>query len=427
MKDYFSEIVGYEEVKKELSIISDMLNNPEIYQNLGASINEGIVLSGRPGTGKTTMANCLIRSVDRKAYIIRKKGSDGDFIKTIENIFADARQNAPSIILLDDLDKFSDQNENCDAEEFVTIQSCIDEIRESDIYVIATVNNIRKIPKSLLRAGRLGKRLKIRLPNEKEAEEIIKHYMARSSMFDKLEEESIARMLEGESCATLESVINNAAIKAAYNRQNKVTMQNIIDSCLDLIFDAPESSDPIPEDILKKIAYHESGHALISELLDPGSVSLMSIRKTNDGDYGFVRYYRSEEKTDNSAEYNESIIKVSLSGKAATELVFGETDMGANADLHNAFHRATCLVDNECMFGFQNWIEDEHDEYAAENRNRTVSLVMEKNYLEVKKLLADNRNLLDRMASELLDKITLVRMDVQRIMNENKNKASYVR
>ena len=424
MKDYFREIIGYEEVKKELSIISDMLNNPEIYQNLGASINEGIVLSGRPGTGKTTMANCLIRSVDRKAYVIRKKGSDGDFIKTIENIFADARQNAPSIVLLDDLDKFSDQNENCDAEEFVTVQSCIDEIRGSDIFVIATVNKITKIPISLLRAGRLGKRLKVRLPNEKEAEEIIKHYMARSSMFDKIEEESIARMLEGESCATLESVVNNAAIKAAYNRQNKVTMQNIIDSCLDLIFDAPGSSDPLPEDILRKIAYHESGHALISELLNPGSVSIMSIRKTNDGDYGFVRYHRSEEKADNSAEYNESIIKVSLSGKAATELVFGETDMGANADLHNAFHRATCLVDNECMFGFQNWIEDKHDAYAAENRNRTVAFVMEKNYLEVKKLLAENRNLLDRMASELLDKITLVRMDIQRIMNENKNKAA---
>lgn len=424
MKDYFEEIVGYEDIKKELRIISDMLNNPEVYQKLGAELNDGLVLCGKPGTGKTTMANCLIESTGRKAYICRKKASDGKFIKTISDTFEEAKLHTPSVVLLDDLDKFSDQNEDCDAEEFVTVQSCVDELGGSDVFVIATVNNIRKIPDSLLRPGRLGKRLKVRLPKKDEATEIIKHYIAKSSMFDELDEESIARMLVDESCATLESVINNAAIEASYNRQKKVTMQNIIDSCLDLIFDAPESSEPLPEDIMRKIAYHESGHALISELLDPGSVSIMSIRKTNDGDYGFVRYYRSEEKDNSSAEYNETIIKASLSGKAATELVFGEVDMGANADLHNAFHRAKCLVDNECMFGFQNWIEDKHDAYAAENRNRAVTMVLERNYLEVKKLLVEHRDILDRMASELLEKVTLVRMDVQRIMNENINKVA---
>ena len=97
--------------------------------------------------------------------------------------------------------------------------------------------------------------------------------------------------------------------------------------------------------------------------------------------------------------------------------------MGVNADLHNAFHRAKCLVDNVCMFGFQNWIEDADSVYAAENRNRAMTMVMEKNYLEAKKLLADHRSLLDKMASELLEKTTLVRMDVQRIMNESSNDA----
>ena len=416
MKDYFCEIVGYEDIKKELLIISDMLNNAEIYRKLGASINEGLVLSGKPGTGKTTMANCLICSVDRRTYTIRKKGSDGDFIKSIESVFADAKKNAPSIVLLDDLDKFSDKDDDCDAEEFVTVQSCIDEIRGSDVFVIATVNNVRKIPDSLLRAGRLGKRLKVRVPKKEEATEIIKHYLNKSSMNDGLDAESIARMLDGESCATLENVINNAAIKAAYKRQNCVTMQNIIDSCLDLIFDAPESDDRLPEDIRKKIAYHESGHAVISEILDPGSVSIISIRKTNDGDYGFVRYSRSEEDCDTSAEFNEAVIKVSLAGKATTEVVFGEVDMGANADLHNAFRRAKRLVDNHCMFGFQNWIEDDNTAFVAENRNRAMAMVLEKNYLEVKKLLIEHRDLLDRMASELMEKTTLVYSDIQTIV-----------
>lgn len=86
MKDSFKGIIGYEDIKKELRIISDMLNNPERYQKLGAKLNGGLLLYGKPGTGKTTMANSLINSTKRKSYVIRKKGSDGEFIKTIESI-----------------------------------------------------------------------------------------------------------------------------------------------------------------------------------------------------------------------------------------------------------------------------------------------------------------------------------------------------
>ena len=99
--------------------------------------------------------------------------------------------------------------------------------------------------------------------------------------------------------------------------------------------------------------------------------------------------------------------------------MYGETDMGTNADLHNAFDRAIQLVDNRCMYGFQNWIEDSSDDHAAENRNRAAAMVLEKNYLEVKRLLAQHRDLLDRMANELLEKTTLIRSDIQRIMCES--------
>jgi len=424
MKDYFEEIIGYEDIVAELRVISDMLSNQEIYKEMGAGLNEGLVLCGEPGTGKTTMANCLIRSTGRKAFVCRKKASDGKFLNTITDTFEEAKQNTPSVVLLDDLDKFSDKDEDCDAEEFVAVQSCMDEIKGADVFVVATVNNIRKIPHSLLRAGRLGKRLEIRVPKKDEAIKIVKHYLSGSNKCDELDEESIARMLKGESCATLENVINNAAIKAAFKRQKKITMQNIIDSCLDLIFDAPESADHLSESVRRKIAYHEAGHALISELMDPGSVSIISIRKTTGGDYGIVRYCRCDEMRDTSAEYNEYIIKASLAGKAATEMVFGETDMGANSDLHNAFRRAKKLVDNQCMFGFQNWIEDMHDAFAAENRNRAVSMVLEKNYLEVKKILADNRELLDAIVGELMEKTTLVISDIRRIMEQYKSNAA---
>ncbi|WP_035769939.1 AAA family ATPase [Butyrivibrio sp. NC2002] len=419
MKDIFEEIVGYEDIKSELRIISDMLNNPDVYKEMGVSINNGLILIGEPGTGKTTMANCLMKSTNRNAYVCRKKASDGEFVKHIVETFEIAKSNAPSIVLLDDLDKFSNEDEDHnDAEEYVTVQSCIDEIRAADVFVIATVNNARKIPRSLLRPGRIGKKIKVHMPQHNEAEAIVKHYLEKSDRCKNLDAVSIARMLSDESCATLENVIECAAMKAAYSRQERVEMKNIIDACLDLVFEAPECAGHLSEYTLRKTAYHEAGHAIAAEILDPGSVRIVSIRETEEGDYGLVRYFRPRENYDN-AEYYENTIKISLAGKAATEIIFGETDMGANTDLHNAFDKAKYMVDNQCMYGFQNWIEDNHAEYVAENRNHAISMVMERNYIEVKKLLVEHRELLDGLAEALLQNVTLVYSDVQKICSSN--------
>ena len=424
MKDFFEEIVGYEDIKKELRIISDMLNNADVYKKLGARINEGLILSGKPGTGKTTMANCLISSTKRSVYICRKKSTDGEFVKTINDAFQRAKENAPSIVLLDDLDKFSDKERDCDAEEFVAVQSCMDEIKGTDVFVIATVNNIHKLPDSLQRAGRLGKRIHVRLPKANEAAKIVKHYLDKTEICDDLDEVSIARMLHDESCATLENVINSAAMKAAFNRQDKVNMQNIIDSCLDVLFEAPESDDDLSEEAKQRVAYHEAGHAVAAEVLDPGSVSIISLRKSEGDFYGFVRYLRNEEQECLCSEYNENIIKTSLAGKAATELVFGEADMGANSDIHHAFDKAERLVDYRCMYGFDNWIQDNYTSFAAENRNRAMAMVLEKNYLEVKRLLVENRELLDRIADALVKNTTLIYSDVQSICNSYKKQSA---
>lgn len=415
MKDCFDEIIGYEDIKKELRVVSDMLNNPEVYKKLGAKINEGLILSGNPGTGKTTMANCLIKSTGRNVYICRKKSSDGKFVKAITNTFQTAKMNAPSIVLLDDLDKFSDQEKDQDGEEFAAVQACIDEVKGMDVFIMATANNTRKIPSSLLRAGRLGKKITVRLPKDDEAAKIIKHYLDKLQTCDDLDEVSIARMLSGESCAALENAVNSAAMKAAFNRQEKITMQNIVDACLDLTFEAPESDTPLPEEMRKRIAYHEAGHAIAAEILAPGTVSIASIRKTEGGDYGFVRYSRNDDMEATDSYYYENCLKVSLAGKAASEIVFGESDMGAESDIRGAYRRAEQLVDYRCMYGFQNWITDDHDSFASENRNRVMAMVMEKNYLEVKKVLAEHRDLLDKMAAELMNRTTLLYTDIQKI------------
>ncbi len=204
-------------------------------------------------------------------------------------------------------------------------------------------------------------------------------------------------------------------MKAAFSRQEKITMQNIVDACLDLTFEAPESDTPLPEEMRKRIAYHEAGHAIAAEILAPGTVSIASIRKTEGGDYGFVRYSRNDDMEATDSYYYENCLKVSLAGKAASEIVFGESDMGAESDIRGAYRRAEQLVDYRCMYGFQNWITDDHDGFASENRNRVMAMVMEKNYLEVKKVLAEHRDLLDKMAAELMNRTTLLYTDIQKI------------
>ena len=107
MRD-FSQIVGYDEIKKKLDVICDILENTDKYKRLGITTPRGLLLSGYPGVGKTTIANTIIKNSNRKSYTIRKTKKDKDFLELIETTFAEAKKNAPSIVLLDDLDKFSD-------------------------------------------------------------------------------------------------------------------------------------------------------------------------------------------------------------------------------------------------------------------------------------------------------------------------------
>ena len=139
----FEAIIGYEDIKLELRRILDQLINSEKYEALGVTEPHGLLLHGEPGVGKSTLARCFLEACGRKSYICRKEKPNGDFVKEISRIFDEAEQNTPSVILLDDVDKFSNEDENHrDAEEFVAVQACIDRVKNSQVFVIATANKI---------------------------------------------------------------------------------------------------------------------------------------------------------------------------------------------------------------------------------------------------------------------------------------------
>ena len=214
--ELFSNIIGYDEEKRTLKTIIDMLNNKEKYQEIGCNIAHGLLLYGPPGTGKTSIANEIINNVNRKVYVIRKIKSDGSFIDYANKIFEEAKNNTPSIILLDDLDKFSEDDNKNNNEEFVAIQSLIDDIKNFDIFVIATANDIMVLPYSLKRAGRFDIKIEIDNPKEEDAYKIFEHYIKSKKIAKDVDIKKIACILSNSSCAELEKVCNQAGIYAAY-------------------------------------------------------------------------------------------------------------------------------------------------------------------------------------------------------------------
>ena len=413
----FEKVIGYEPIKIVLERILDMIRNKEKYDKLGAKLPSGVLLSGKPGTGKTLIANSFIEASELPVYLIRKDEPDGDFVKFIKKSFEDAKSNAPAIVFLDDMDKFANEDDfHSDTEEYVTIQACIDNVKGCDVFVIATANNTRKLPESLCRSGRFDKQIRVNVPKGKDASKIVEYYMKQKNFVSDIDGEEIAKMLGGGSCAVLETVINEASILAGYENKEKIEKEDLLRSAMCVIFGAPEIADKRPIEILKKTAYHEAGHAVIAELLEPESISLVSVLGHDGPTQGVTAYYQEDDVYFSSIKYMKNRVKSLLAGKAATEIVYGEVDVGANNDIHRAIDITERFVDHYCGFGFDKFEFQNNSSNDLLSRKETIVFCeLEKYYQEVKKMLISNREFLDKVAQSLVLKETLTYRDIQEI------------
>ncbi len=409
----FNKIIGYKDVKSELIRLCDIIKNGEKYKTLGVVLAGGLLLDGDPGVGKTLMANCFIQESGRRAFICRKNKPDGEFVNEIKRIFNEAAENAPSIILLDDMDKFANGDDNHkNAVEYVTVQSCIDEIKGKDVFVLATTNGTRNLPASLIRAGRFDTIIKVNTPDKEDAVEIVKYYLSKKKSLAEINAEDVARLLNGKSCAELETVINTAGQYAGYADKEFIDMDDITRACLRVIYNAPESSTPNNLIVLERVAYHEAGHAVAAEILERDSVDLVSVRN-NTGLVGGVTCFHLVDDYWISKTHMENRVIAILAGKAATEIVFGEADMGANDDLNRALKIVKRFAD--CIYGVSYWDERSYSHTLLARKEERIATDMERYYAQAKKLLIENRAFLDGIAKRLQEKDTLVYSELKEI------------
>ena len=423
----FDRIIGYASLKQELMQISDTLKNREFYDKLGVCAPRGLLLYGEPGVGKSLMASAIIEESGRPVFRCRKDEPNGDFVKKIKATFEKAAENAPSIVFLDDMDKFANGDENHpDAEEYVTVQSCIDEVKGKEVFVLATANDIDCLPDSLCRPGRFDRTIEVEVPPREDAVEIIAHYLKSKRFVEGVDPTVIAKIMIGHSCADLETVINEAGLYAGYERAESITMEHFLKACLRTVFDkdglANEQDDfsshlSDPHHIASHMIYHEAGHAVVSEVLCPGSVTLVFAGNLRQEEGGFTRDYR--EPGSSLLEWRKKRIITSLGGMAAMEQKFGLPDVGCASDLNYAFDKVRNLLSDTCINGFSFYTRGYSDsERRMADRDQAVAAEVERYYRKAKEILSANWDFFEKLAVTLAEKKLLSAVDIQKIREE---------
>lgn len=416
----FEKVIGYEKEKRQLIQVIDMIKNPEIYTELGAKIPKGILLFGDPGLGKTLMAEQFIEASELPAFICRKTQSDGKFVDQIVECFKKAEEHAPAIVFLDDMDKFANEDvHHRDAEEYVTIQSCIDQVKNKNVIVLATANISQKLPGSLIRSGRFDIRINFANPKGKEAKEVISYFLQQKKIAKDMDMNLIADILCCNTCAEIESILNLAACDSAYLRKKQIDFDDIIRVYLGIYQEINVTDMEIQynelytENMRKRVAYHEAGHVIVRELFMPDSVTLAAI--DNQIQKGITIGGRN--KKDSRELYNIRHM-ISMAGKVATELIFKGVDMGSSSDINDINDDIEYLLEGLAIGGFDSFVSGRHSDYSDSSIQASERYKMNK-MNEIYKndciLIAHNMEFLEQVAETLFEKRYLTRTDIAEI------------
>lgn len=413
MDKFDEKVIGYDSIKETLRQIADVLKRPEAYKEKGVSMPRGLLMESAPGLGKSLMASILMEESGRKSFVFRRINEGNTFLGEMKDIFDVAKEEAPSILLLEDLNLYVESNSPY-APEWACLQACIDETSDADIFVIATTNDTRYMPQSLLRPGRFDYILNLNPPLGKTAENIVSYYLRDKNLAKDVQISDIVKAMPQVSCATLETVMNLAAINSVYRDHAHVQKEDIIDALLKVVYNLRKADCEEDPQEHQMIAVHEAAHAVVGEVLHSGSIGIITIRGSHGAiggmESGFAVYAKSEE------EFQDEIIKT-LAGKAGTALIYGTMDIRAAADIKKADQLLDIWLCHFAGGGFSGVEPSENrlSEPRLSYNEAIKSAKLEELYRRAYKILYDNRDFLLAVQKELLEHETLLNSDLAKI------------
>lgn len=413
MDKFDEKVIGYDSIKETLRQIADVLKRTEAYKEKGVSMPRGLLMESAPGLGKSLMASILMEESGRKSFVFRRINEGNTFLGEMKDIFDVAKEEAPSILLLEDLNLYVESNSPY-APEWACLQACIDETSDADIFVIATTNDTRYMPQSLLRPGRFDYILNLNPPLGKTAENIVSYYLRDKNLAKDVQISDIVKAMPQVSCATLETVMNLAAINSVYRDHAHVQKEDIIDALLKVVYNLRKADCEEDPQEHQMIAVHEAAHAVVGEVLHSGSIGIITIRGSHGAiggmESGFAVYAKSEE------EFQDEIIKT-LAGKAGTALIYGIMDIRAAADIKKADQLLDIWLCHFAGGGFSGVEPGENrlSEPRLSYNEAIKSAKLEELYRRSYKILYDNRDFLLAVQKELLEHETLLNSDLAKI------------
>ena len=430
----FADVAGIDEAKAELSEIVDFLRNPDRYGSLGGRMPHGVLLSGAPGTGKTLLA----RAVAGEAHAAFFSISASEFIEAIvgvgasrvRDLFAKAKEAAPSIIFIDELDAIGRSRQGsvsvtgANDEREQTLDQILTEIdgfeSSEAVIVLAATNRPDVLDPALLRAGRFDRRVTVQAPDRKGRVEILKVHTRSIPLDDDVDLEALAASMPGMVGADIANLTNEAALLAARRGHKKVRMGDLTDSLEKIMLGAPRGLVLEPAD-RERTAHHESGHALVG-MLTPGADPVRKVSIIPRGmALGVTLSTPDSDRVSYSLEELHAKILVALGGRVAEEVVYGTITTGAEADIQQLTQIARQMVGRWGMdeaIGPVAVLPDPGQgpllPGASETSQETQRLVdeqvrklVEQAHGEATRLLEDHRDQLESLAQALLKAETL--------------------
>ena len=443
----FDDVAGEDEAKENLTEVVNYLHDPSKYQEIGASMPKGILLVGPPGTGKTMLA----KAVAGEANVPFFSMSGSEFVEMfvgmgaskVRDLFKQAKEKAPCIVFIDEIDaigqKRSGGQYGGNDEREQTLNQLLTEMDgfegNNGVIILAATNRPESLDPALTRPGRFDRRVPVELPDLKGREAILQVHAKKIKVAEDVDFNKIARMASGASGAELANIVNEAALRAVRMGRQTVNQEDLLTS-FEVVIAGTEKKGTVLTDIEKRIvAYHEVGHALVAALQKHTQpVSKITIVPHTSGALGYTMQMPEEEKYLNSRDELLVELRTMLGGRAAEQTVFGIETTGASNDIERATDLARKMVmqygmsdriglmalttkGNEYLDG-QSYTDCAQTTAAAADEE--VRKLLNDSYDQAKKILTENRGLLDEVALYLLQKETITGDELMQYVDADK-------